>query len=65
MDSQKNYSLLRKAFGEISNNFGKPLVTKPPSLFEKIKVPILKPTFVTTTLKKLPNLIPKNDSKSR
>ena len=63
MDSQKNYSLLRKAFGEISNNFGKPLVTKPPSLFEKIKVPILKPTFVTTTLKKLPNLIRKTTQK--
>ena len=63
MDSQKNYSLLRKAFGEISNNFGKPLVTKPPSLFEKIKVPILKPTFVTTTLKKLPNLIQKTTQK--
>ena len=63
MDSQKNYSLLRKAFGEISNNFGKPIVTKPPSLFEKIKVPILKPTFVTTTLKKLPNLIRKTTQK--
>ena len=63
MDSQRNYSLLRKAFGEISNNFGKPLVTKPPSLFEKIKVPILKPTFVTTTLKKLPNLIRKTTQK--
>ena len=63
MDSQKNYSLLRKAFGEISNNFGKPLNTKPPSLFEKIKVPILKPTFVTTTLKKLPNLIRKTTQK--
>ena len=63
MDSQKNYSLLRKAFGEISNNFGKPLVTKPPSFFEKIKVPILKPTFVTTTLKKLPNLIRKTTQK--
>ena len=63
MDSQRNYSLLRKAFGEISNNFGKPIVTKPPSLFEKIKVPILKPTFVTTTLKKLPNLIRKTTQK--
>ena len=63
MDSQRNYSLLRKAFGEISNNFGKPLVMKPPSLFEKIKVPILKPTFVTTTLKKLPNLIRKTTQK--
>ena len=63
MDSQRNYPLLRKAFGEISNNFGKPLVTKPPSLFEKIKVPILKPTFVTTTLKKLPNLIRKTTQK--
>ena len=63
MDSQRNYSLLRKAFGEISNNFGKPLIIKPPSLFEKIKVPILKPTFVTTTLKKLPNLIRKTTQK--
>ena len=63
MDSQKKYSLLRKAFGEISNNFGKPIVTKTPSLFEKIKVPILKPTFVTTTLKKLPNLIRKTTQK--
>ena len=63
MDLQKKYSLLRKAFGEISNNFGKPIVTKPPSLFEKIKVPILKPTFVTTTLKKLPNLIRKTTQK--
>ena len=63
MDSQRNYSLLRKAFGEITNNFGKPLVTKPPSLFEKIKVPILKPTVVTTTLKKLPNLIRKTTQK--
>ena len=63
MDSQRNYSLLRKAFGEITNKFGKPLVTKPPSLFEKIKVPILKPTVVTTTLKKLPNLIRKTTQK--
>ena len=63
MDSQRNYSLLRKAFGEITNNFGKPLVTKPPSFFKKIKVPILKPTFVTTTLKKLPNLIRKTTQK--
>ena len=62
MNSQKNYSLLRKAFGEISNKFGKPLV-KPPSLSEKIKVPILKPTFITTTLKKLPNLIRKTTQK--
>ena len=54
---------MRKAFGEITNNFGKPLVTKPPSLFEKIKVPILKPTVVTTTLKKLPNLIRKTTQK--
>jgi len=62
MDSQKNYSLLRKAFGEISNKFGKPLV-KPPSLFGKvpeIKVPILKPTVVKTTLKNLPNVIQNN-----
>ena len=63
MNSQRNYPLLRKAFGEISNNFGKPLITKPLSLFEKIKVPILKPTFVTTTLKKLPNLIQKTIEK--
>ena len=63
MDSQRNYPLLRKAFGEISNNFGKPLITKPLSLFEKIKVPILKPKFVTTTLKKLPNLIQKTTEK--
>ena len=63
MNSQKNYPLLRKAFGEITNKFGKPLNIKPPSLFEKIKVPILKPTFVTTTLKKLPNLIQKTTQK--
>ena len=62
MNSQRNYPLLRKAFGEISNKFGKPLV-KPPSLSEKIKVPILKPTFITTTLKKLPNLIRKTTQK--
>ena len=63
MDSQRNYPLLRKAFGEITNKFGKPLTTKPPSLFEKIKFPILKPTVVTTTLKKLPNLIQKTTQK--
>ena len=63
MDSQRNYPLLRKAFGEITNKFGKPLTTKPPSLFEKIKFPILKPTVVTTTLKKLPNLIRKTTQK--
>ena len=63
MDSQRNYPLLRKAFGEITNKFGKPLNIKPPSFFEKIKVPILKPTFVTTTLKKLPNIIQKTTQK--
>ena len=86
MQSQKNYSLLRKAFGEISNNFGKPLNIKPTSLVEKIKplglvekikalnikaqrldekikVPVLKPTFVTTTIKKLPNVIRKTTQK--
>ena len=63
MDLQRNYPLLRKAFGEITNKFGKPLTTKPPSLFEKIKFPILKPTVVTTTLKKLPNLIRKTTQK--
>ena len=63
MDSQRNYPLLRKAFGEITNKFGKPLNIKPPSFFEKIKVPILKPTVVTTTLKKLPNIIQKTTQK--
>ena len=63
MDSQRNYPLLRKAFGEITNKFGKPLTTKPSSLFEKIKFPILKPIVVTTTLKKLPNLIRKTTQK--
>ena len=63
MHSQRNYPLLRKAFGEITNKFGKPLNIKPPSFFEKIKVPILKPTFVTTTLKKLPNIIQKTTQK--
>ena len=40
----------------------KPVPTQPPSLFGKvpeINVPILKPTVVTTTLKKLPNVIQK------
>ena len=63
MNSQRNYPLLRKAFGEITNKFGKPLTTKPPSLFEKIKFLTLKPTVVTTTLKKLPNLIRKTTQK--
>ena len=63
MHLQRNYPLLRKAFGEITNKFGKPLDIKPPSFFEKIKVSILKPTVVTTTLKKLSNLIQKTIEK--
>ena len=58
-------SRLRKALdttkNKITNIFNKPTPTlrQPPSLSGKIKVPILKPTVVTTTLKKLPNLIRK------
>ena len=67
----RGYSLLRKAFDtakdKITNIFNKstptPAPRQPPSLFGKINVPILKPTFVTTTLKKLPNLIQKTTEK--
>ena len=67
----RGYSLLRKAFDtakdKITNIFNKstptPTPRQLPSLFGKINVPILKPTFVTTTLKKLPNLIQKTTEK--
>ena len=67
----RGYSHLRKAFDtakdKIINIFNKPTPTpalrQPPSLFDKINVPILKPTVVTTTLKKLPNLIQKTTEK--
>ena len=67
----RGYSLLRKAFDtakdKIINIFNKstptPAPRQPPSLFGKINVPILKPTVVTTTLKKLPNLIQKTTEK--
>ena len=67
----RGYSLLRKAFdtakNKITNIFNKstptPAPRQPPSLFGKINVPILKPTFVTTTLKKLPNIIQKTTQK--
>ena len=67
----RGYSRLRKAFDtakdKITNIFNKstptPAPRQPPSLFGKINVPILKPTVVTTTLKKLPNLIQKTTEK--
>ena len=67
----RGYSRLRKAFDtakdKITNIFNKstptPTPRQPPSLFGKINVPILKPTVVTTTLKKLPNLIQKTTEK--
>ena len=63
----RGYSRLRKAFDKITNIFNKstptPAPRQPPSLFGKINIPILKPTVVTTTLKKLPNLIQKTTEK--
>ena len=67
----RGYSRLRKAFDtakdKIINIFNKsastPTPRQPPSLFGKINVPILKPTVVTTTLKKLPNLVQKTTEK--
>ena len=67
----RGYSRLRKAFDtakdKITNIFNKstptPAPRQPPSLFGKINVPILKPTVVTTTLKKLPNLVQKTTEK--
>ena len=67
----RGYSRLRKAFDatkdKITNIFNKstptPTPRQPPSLFGKINVPILKPTVVTTTLKKLPNLVQKTTEK--
>ena len=67
----RGYSLLRKAFDttkdKIINIFSKstptPALRQPPSLSGKINVPILKPTVVTTTPKKLPNLIQKTTEK--
>ena len=65
----RGYSHLKKAFdtakNKITNIFNKstPALRQPPSLSGKIKVPILKPTVVTTTLKKLPNLIQKTTEK--
>ena len=64
-------SRLRKALdttkNKITNIFNKstptPALRQPTSLSGKIKVPILKPTVVTTTLKKLPNLIQKTTEK--
>ena len=67
MNSQRNYSLLRKAFGEITNKFGKPLTTDNPQAclvkYLRLTFLTLKPTVVTTTLKKLPNLIRKTTQK--
>ena len=65
------HSRLRKALDttkdKITNIFNKstptPALRQPPSSSGKIKVPILKPTVVTTTLKKLPNLIQKTTEK--
>ena len=65
------YSRLRKAFNtakdKITNIFNKstptPTPRQPSNLISKINVPILKPTVVTTTLKKLPNLIQKTTEK--
>ena len=65
------YSRLRKAFNtakdKITNIFNKstptPTPRQPSNLISKINVPILKPTVVTTTLNKLPNLIQKTTEK--
>ena len=67
----RGYSRFRKAFDtakdKITNIFNKstptPASKQPPNLFGKINVPILKPTVVATTLKKLPNLIQKTTKK--
>ena len=65
----RGYSRLKKTFdaakNKITNIFNKstPAPTKTPNLFGKINVPILKPAVVTTTLKKLPNLIQKTTEK--
>ena len=67
----RGYSRLKKTFNtaknKITNIFNKstptPAPKQPPSLFGKINVPILKPTVVTTTLKKLPNLVQKTTEK--
>ena len=63
----RGYSRFRKAANtakdKIMNILNKPTTKQPPKLFSKIRVPILKPTVVTTTLKKLPNLIQKTSEK--
>ena len=65
----RGYSRLKKTFdaakNKITNIFNKstPAPTKTPNLFGKINVPILKPAVVTTTIKKLPNLIQKTTEK--
>ena len=48
----------------ITKSVPTPAPRQPPSLFgevPEINVPILKPTVVTTTLNKLPNVDSKND----
>ena len=63
----RGYSRFRKAVNtakdKIMNILSKPTTTQPPKSLSKIRVPILKPTVVTTTLKKLPNLIQKTSEK--
>ena len=63
----RGYSRFRKAANtakdKIMNILNKPTTKQPPKLFSKIRVPILKPTVVTTTIKKLPNLIQKTTEK--